>query len=193
MKHQCDFCFWPFCYIFTFFSIALFSTCTRARYVMFLLCAFILCSSSWEMARKVSIQQLWYDYAHEIFFWVFIILKAGHFCWFFFILITGIRYHNSINWITLAYDLTKRNSTKELTWVFFVRPFVNRIPCDTVFIVVWALVFQFVKTLETIKNVTMDEWMKQVRIWWTVIVKHLNIKPNNNCQIQKNRQWNVYS
>lgn len=112
---------------------------------------------------------------------------------FFFILITGIRYHNSINWITLAYDSTKRNSTKELTWVFFVRPFVNRIPCDTVFIVVWALVFQFVKTLETIKNVTMDEWMKRVRIWWAVIVKHLNIKPNNNCQIQKNRQWNVYS
>lgn len=83
MKHQCDFCFWQFCYIFTFFRLLSFRL-ARARYVMFLLCAFILCSGSWEMARKVSIQQLWYDYAHEIFFWVFIILKAGHFCWFFF-------------------------------------------------------------------------------------------------------------
>lgn len=166
----------------------------RARYVMFLLCAFILCSSSWEMARKVSIQQLWYDYAHEIFFWVFIILKAGHFSWFFFHFNYrhSLSQFNQLNYISLWFNQKKQHKRTDMS---FLRPTVcqSRIPCDTVFIVVWALVFQFVKTSETIKNVTMDEWMKRVRIWWTVITKHLNIKPNNTVKYKKNRQWNVYS
>lgn len=108
-----------------FFSLALFSTCTRALRNVSVMRVYSLFKFMRNGQKSVYSAVMIWLCSWNILLSIHHFKSRSLFLVFFFILITGIRYHNSINWITLVYDLTKRNSTKELTWVFFVRPFVN--------------------------------------------------------------------